>query len=84
MPDCCPSSSHLVVWDVWLVHRRVTGTLSTGKTGPDTGSTRRRKTGTFDIRGWGCICELEVDAGVPTGEDLLLRVERVVFFFLPA
>ena len=37
---------------------------------------------TFDIRGWGCICELEVDAGVPTGEDLLLRVERAVFFFL--
>ena len=51
---------------------------------PKLGRREGEKQEPFDIRGWGCICELEVDAGVPTGEDLLLRVERVVFFFLPA
>ena len=85
-PDCCPSSaSHLGVCDVCLAivgqqERQWPGSPQ-AKQVPVLGR-REGKQGTFNIRGWCWNCDLELDAGVPTDEDLLLKV--VVFFFLRA
>ena len=87
-PDCCPSSaSHLGVCDVCLAivgqQERQWPGFPQAKQVPVLGR-REGKPGTFNIRGWCWNCEREVDAGIPTDEDLLLEVEKVVFFFLRA
>ena len=86
-PDCGPLPSQFGAWDTCLV---IAGQQECQWLGFPLAkqvpvfSQQEEKTATLGMRVWGWNCAFEVEAGSTTGEDLLLKVGKLVFPFLRA